>query len=210
MAARRISPAGMPAACATASAITPSSAPCRSSPRNSPARSRCSGSVARSKRAASSARRAACEPTPEIAWRRVTAASTSRTSSVGGGSAGVGRSRSAAQPTPTVPCGSSPERYATAIPISSGDAAARHSASRFVFASRDDVAATSADACAMSASSISASYKLSLARNRVCPSRSRRKLQLVTWLARARREREPHVGAAGPRSGPSVRAGRRQ
>ena len=64
IAARRTSATGTPAAFATASAITPSSAPCRSSPRNSPTSRRCSGSVARAKSAASSSRRAAWEPWP--------------------------------------------------------------------------------------------------------------------------------------------------
>ena len=64
-----------------------------------------------------------------------------------GSAAGVGSSLSAAQPTPTVPCGSSPERYATAIATSSADAPSRHSVSRATFASRDGVEATSADVC---------------------------------------------------------------
>ena len=66
IAARRTSAAGTPAAFATASAMTPSSAPCRSSPRNKPTRRRCSGSVARAKSAASSSRRAPWEPLPAI------------------------------------------------------------------------------------------------------------------------------------------------
>ena len=77
IAARRTSAAGRSAALATASVITPSSAPCRSSPRNRLVRSRCSGSVARTKSVSSSARRAACEPGPEIDWIREIAASTS-------------------------------------------------------------------------------------------------------------------------------------
>ena len=110
----------MPAAFATASTITPSRAPCRSSPTSRPPRNRCSGSVAVANRRASSSRRAACEPRPAMACRRVNASSTSSTSSVGGASAGGGSSRRDAHPTPIVPCGSSPERYATAIGTSSG------------------------------------------------------------------------------------------
>ena len=88
IAARRTAAAGTPAAFATASAITPSSAPCRSSPRNSPTSRRRSGSVAREKRPSSSLRRAACEPGPAIDCRRDTAASTSSSSSVGDSAAG--------------------------------------------------------------------------------------------------------------------------
>ena len=149
IAARRTAAAGTPAAFATASAITPSSAPCRSSPRNSPTSRRRSGSVARERRPSSSLRRAACEPGPAIDCRRDTAASTSSSSSVGD-SAGGGRSRSAAHPTPTVPCGSAPDRYATAIATSSALASARQSASRATFPRRAGVAATSSDACAIS------------------------------------------------------------
>src|SRR5688572_11995734 len=153
MDARRTSAIGNPAALATASAMTPSSAPWRSSPRKSPTNSRCSGSVAREKSWESASRRAACEPAPEIPFSRVIAASTSRTSS-DGSAAGARRSLSAAQPTPTVPCGSSPERYDTAIATSSGAAPCRHSVKRATFASRDDVDATSADVAAISASCI--------------------------------------------------------
>ena len=138
---------------ATASAITPSSAPCRSSPRNRPTSNRCSGSVARAK----SARELR-------ATRRLRARAGDRLKSRdrgihleqlerrGSARAPAGRA-SAAQPTPTVPCGSSPERYATATATSSGAAPSRHSASRATFASRDDVAATSAEVSAIRNSS---------------------------------------------------------
>ena len=65
-----------------------------------------------------------------------------------------GSSRSAAHPTPTVPCGSVPDRYATAIATSSALASARQSASRATLPRRAGVAATSADACAISARSM--------------------------------------------------------
>src|SRR6478672_2232992 len=84
---------------------------------------------------------------------RVIASSTSSSSSVDM-SAGEAGSRSAAQPTPTVPCGSSPERYATAIATSSGVALRRQVARRSIFASLDEVEATSDEASAISASSI--------------------------------------------------------
>ena len=73
--------------------------------------------------------------------------------------AGSGSSRSAAQPTPIVPCGSTPERYATAIGTSSGDACSSAAASRETFASRDDVAATSAEASAISFNSTAPSCR---------------------------------------------------
>ena len=78
--------------------------------------------------------------------------STSSSSSVGR-RAGGGSSFSAAQPTPTVPCGRTPERYLTAMPTSSGPACPRHSASRAIFASRDEVEATVNDVCAISSRS---------------------------------------------------------
>ena len=115
MTARRTSATGISDALATASTMTPSSAPCRSPPSSRPVRNRCSCSVARENSVASSSRRFACEPGPEVAAMRDIAASTSSSASVGV-VAGSGRSRSAAQPTPIEPCGNTPERYATATP----------------------------------------------------------------------------------------------
>ncbi len=65
--ARRTAAIGTSAALATASTITPSSAPCRSSPLNTFHSRRCSGSVALAKTSVSSARRAALTPAPDIA-----------------------------------------------------------------------------------------------------------------------------------------------
>src|SRR5438552_13340673 len=57
---------------------------------------------------------------------------------------------------PTAPCGSSPDRYATTMAISSEPSCARHSASLETFPRRALVAATSAEALAISSSSTSA------------------------------------------------------
>ena len=65
--ARRTSATGTEAARATASVITPSSAPWRSSPESRPTRNRCSSRVARPNSAPTSALRAAAEPLPDTA-----------------------------------------------------------------------------------------------------------------------------------------------
>ena len=83
MHARRTASRGTSAARATASTMTPSCAPWRSSPVSSATRKRCSGSVARAKSAASASRRAACDPGPAIAPIASHAASTSLSASVG-------------------------------------------------------------------------------------------------------------------------------
>ena len=93
MHARRTASRGTSAARATASTMTPSWAPWRSSPVSSATRKRCSGSVARAKSAASASRRAACDPGPAIAPIASHAASTS-TSERPASTAGAGRSRS--------------------------------------------------------------------------------------------------------------------
>ncbi len=81
--ARRASAAGTPAALATASTITPASAPCRSSPVNSRLTKPASGSVARSSSPARSSVRRAPEPLPFAAWICEIAVSRSATVSVG-------------------------------------------------------------------------------------------------------------------------------
>ncbi len=81
--ARRTSATGTDAARATASVITPSSAPCRSSPDSSPIRNRCSSAVARPNSSPTSALRAAAEPFPATAPIAENAASTSASPSVG-------------------------------------------------------------------------------------------------------------------------------
>ena len=101
--ARRTEPAGCRRPCATASTITPSSAPWRSSPRSSAARKRCSslGRPGEERRRARpggapgspARRRPRCRPI---------ASSTSSSSSVGGGSA-AGEEARGAGPTPRRP-----------------------------------------------------------------------------------------------------------
>ena len=93
MHARRTASRGTSAARATASTMTPSWAPWRSSPVSSATRKRCSGSVARAKSAASASRRAACDPGPAMAPIASHAASASLSESVAS-VAGAGRSRS--------------------------------------------------------------------------------------------------------------------
>ena len=109
MTARRTSAPGTPAAFATASVITPSSAPCRSSPESSRTRNSCSGAVAAANSSATSRLRSAVEPLPATAPIRVNAASTASTVS-DAVPAGGGTARSAAHPTPICRCGSSPDR----------------------------------------------------------------------------------------------------
>jgi len=107
--ARRTCATGTEAARATASVITPSSAPCRSSPESRPYRNRCSVSVARSNNSLTSAFRAAVDPLPEIAPIAENPASTSLSVSVAA-AAGANPPRNVAQPTPICRCGRSPDR----------------------------------------------------------------------------------------------------
>ena len=107
--ARRTSATGTEAARATASVMTPSSAPWRSSPESRPYRNRCSSSVARPNSSLTSALRAAADPFPESAPIAEKPASTSLRVRVGV-SAGGNPSRSVAHPTPICRCGSSPDR----------------------------------------------------------------------------------------------------
>ena len=107
--ARRTSATGTEAARATASVITPSSAPWRSSPDSRPTRNRCSSRVARPNSSPTSALRAAVEPFPETAPIAEKAESTSLSVNVGS-SAGAKPSRSDAHPTPIWRCGSSPDK----------------------------------------------------------------------------------------------------
>ncbi len=109
IAARRTSATGTAAARATASVMTPSSAPWRSSPESRPTRNRCSSAVARPNSSPTSALRAAAEPFPATAPIAEKPESTSDRVSVGA-AAGVNPSRSAAHPTPICRCGSSPDR----------------------------------------------------------------------------------------------------
>ena len=119
--ARRTSATGTDAARATASVITPSSAPCRSSPDSSPTRNRCSAEVARPNSSPTSALRAAAEPFPATA-RSPRRPRPPRPDPARARPRAANPSRSAAQPTPICRCGSSPDRYATAIGTSSGPA----------------------------------------------------------------------------------------
>ena len=150
--ARRTSAAGTAAARATASIITPSSAPWRSSPESRPTRNRCSPAVARPNSSPTSALRAAAEPFPDTAPIASNPELTSDKVSVGV-SAGANPSRRAAQPTPICRCGSSPDRYATATGTSSGPAARSAPASASILASRALVPATVRDTAAISVSS---------------------------------------------------------
>jgi hypothetical protein len=107
--ARRTCAAGTPAARATASVITPSSAPWRSSPESRRIRKCCSSMVAAPITSSTSRFRSATEPGPSTAPISLKAASTPRTVSDGAAEA-AGADRSDAHPTPICRCGSSPER----------------------------------------------------------------------------------------------------
>ena len=107
--ARRTSVLGTWAARAIASAMTPSSAPWRSSPDSSRNRNACSCAVARLSSSSTSRLRAATDPFPDTEPIAVNAASTSVSVSVGW-SAGGAASRSVAHPTPICRWGSSPDR----------------------------------------------------------------------------------------------------
>ena len=107
--ARRTRVTGTSDARATASVITPSSAPCRSSPESSRTRKNCSSAVAALITSSTSRFRSATEPGPTTAPISLNDASTPSTVSDGAADAG-GADRSAAQPTPICRCGSSPER----------------------------------------------------------------------------------------------------
>ena len=86
--ARWTSALGRSAAFATASVITPASAPWPMSPSSSAVRNRCSSSVARASSSRTASRRAVCEPAPLSAPTRVNVSSTSRHGQrrLGGGS----------------------------------------------------------------------------------------------------------------------------
>ncbi len=120
--AARIFASGMPVALPTASAITPSSAPWRSSPPTSSRRNFCSSAVARSNNASTAARRLACDPAPANSDSSANAASTSSIVSEAV-SAGAGASINVRQPTPVRRWRSSPDRYVTTIAVSSASVA---------------------------------------------------------------------------------------
>jgi hypothetical protein len=109
MIARRTSATGTPAARATASVITPSSAPCRSSPDSSRTRNCCSSPVAAPINSPTSRLRACADPLPATAPMWLNASSTSVSVSEAS-DAGGGAERNAAHPTPICRCGSSPDR----------------------------------------------------------------------------------------------------
>jgi hypothetical protein len=113
---------------------------------------RCSSAVARPNSSPTSALRSAAEPFPLTAPITDNAASTSASPNDGTKAAG-NPSRSAAQPTPICRCGSSPDRYATAIGTSPGPASRSAPASNSTLASRALVAPTSRDTSAIRPSS---------------------------------------------------------
>ena len=150
--ARRTSATGISDARATASVITPSSAPCRSSPESSRTRKNCSSAVAAPITSSTSRFRSATDPGPTTAPISLNDASTPSTVSDGATDAG-GADRSAAQPTPICRWGSSPDRYATTIGTSPGPASRSAAAIAAILASRPDEPATALETSATSASS---------------------------------------------------------
>ena len=153
-AARRTSPTGTRGAFATASTITPSRAPWRSSPRRSPTRNRCSSSVARPNRPSSSSRRARLgarprEPGDPRGGRVDLEQLESRRRRRGRrGARGARPSRRRSSPAAGTRTGRRPRRA-----LRPGSRARGISASRATFASRDEVDATSADVAAISSRS---------------------------------------------------------
>ena len=148
--ARRTSAAGNPAALATASTITPSSAPWRSSPTSSRTRKSCSPSVARPNTFLSSRNRSPAAPFPRIASSRWNAASTSASVSVASAAAGSARaSRSWANPIPIRPCRGTPVNNPTATRASCAPACRRASARCPILTSRPPASATRPEASAI-------------------------------------------------------------
>ena len=99
IAARRTEASGTPAAAATASWTSASSAPWRTSPVTAPRSHACSSAVARPNSSATAAARAACEPDPASPAIASKAACTPSTVSVGE-SAGGGSALTPRQPSP--------------------------------------------------------------------------------------------------------------
>ncbi len=153
IAARRTSAAGRPAAAATASPTSDSSAPWRSSPVSNRRSRSASIAVARPSSSRSTASRAATEPGPLVVANVAKPASTSPTVSDAGPSCTTASMRPAtvAQPTPSRPCRVSPESHATTGSTSSGSRAPRSAAKALTLALRDRVADAAADAAATSA-----------------------------------------------------------
>lgn len=109
IAARRTVGSGTPAATATASWASASSAPWRSAPVTTPRSQACSSAVARPNRSTTAAARAACEPAPPMDAIASKASCTPRTVS-DGSSAGAGKSLTLRQPRPVRRWRSAPPR----------------------------------------------------------------------------------------------------
>ena len=153
MKARRTAAAGTSAAAATASSMTPSRAPWRSSPVSNRRRNACSSAVAAPNSSASRAARRAVEPVPVVAARASSVASTAATSSRGSATGAASIPASVRQPVPRRLCRGSPASQAVAGSTSWGPALRRRAASVAVFAVRERVAPTAAEAETTSASS---------------------------------------------------------
>ena len=149
--ARRISPIGSSAACATASTISPSTAPWRNSRSTARCRNSCSSFVARAKSSPIRRARSVVEPAPLVCATRPSVASTSASGSSGAGAAsGRMAACSAAGPRPMRPCRGSPERSATAVSMSSGSTRRRQAARYRILSERALVSRTLRDVVTMS------------------------------------------------------------
>ncbi len=170
MSPRRTEASLTSAAFATASVITPASAPWRRSPASSRTRNRCSASLVRAMRSPSRRRRSATDPGPAHAPIRSNAASTSATVRSDAPSPAAGASRSAAQPTPICRWRSSPDRNATPAGTSAGSRRRSAPARWATFSRRADVAPTARDVSTSSARSTTQSWPnvLPLDRTSVC------------------------------------------
>ncbi len=157
MKARRTAAAGISAAAAIASSITPSNAPWRSSPVSSRRRNACSSAVAAPNSPLSRAARRAVDPAPEVCASSSRAASTAATGSDGSGAGSVSSPARVRQPVPIRPWRGSPASHAVAGSTSSGPAARSSAASDADFSVRDRVAPTAAEVATTSASSTRAS-----------------------------------------------------
>lgn len=113
----------------------------------------CSSFVAAVNREVSNSRLRSVEPVPLSPVSCEKTSSTAPTVRCAASLGGVSNPATVRQPAPIRPCTSSPDSQATTVPISCGLAAAKSSASAAIFALRDRVARTAAEAATTSLNS---------------------------------------------------------
>src|SRR5581483_7301625 len=153
IAARRTAATVVPVARATASVMTPSSAPWRSSPVNRRRRKSTSAAVARASSAPSASRRRAVEPGPVLDATSSTTRSTSWSVSDGVVAGCTSMATTVRHPIPTRPWRGAPVSIGTAMASSSGVSRERNPPSASIFADRADVDVTAVDVATSSANS---------------------------------------------------------